>query len=91
MKPESHASLVANLEIGESYARLERVPMESADVEEINAALSRVRNAMNQITNRLRRTTDMDFTVEGFTALSSDRKSIYAMAVTTKVKDEIKI
>lgn len=85
---QSFVSQIEGLDVGESHVRIERIPLKAADAQKVNDAVTRVRNSMNQITNRLRKTALMDFSVETTSMISPDRKSIFAMAITTKIRED---
>lgn len=76
------------LQVGESHVRLERVPVTKATETTIKEKLDLARNGVAQITNRLRKANKGDFAVESVTMLSPDRKSVFCMAVTTRIEAE---
>lgn len=87
-KTQSLAQQIAELEVEDSHVRLERLPIAGASDETIKAVLARVRNASNQITNRLRKKDGSNYRVESISMLAPDRASIFCMAVTTRIDEE---
>lgn len=87
MNKQALIAQVEDLQVGETHVRVERVPVEGVDAAQINVALQRVRNSMNQITNRLRKRSAAEFVVESASILSPDRNSVLCMAMTTKLRN----
>ena len=84
----SHTKMIETLEVGESFPRVERLPIDDADAETINATMNRVRGAANQVANRIRKQRGSDFRVESVSMLAPDRSAILCMAVTTRIEPE---
>ncbi len=85
---ESLIGQIRTLSPGQSFSRSARIALTDADQKAVTAALSRLRNLVNQAVGRLRREDDgSNFRVESAAGFTDDKQAIIATVAVTNMAD----